>query len=92
MASPQADTMTVEASSSGMSTIQAARQTDASLGITEYVGSHEGFSGTMKYRFTDFIVREVPPLSLPISPRCLVSSAMFLLAVFPQLRVHRADR
>lgn len=67
MSAPAVGVSPEAAAAAGMSAMQAARQTDEQLGITKYVGSHEGFSGTMKYRFTDFIVREVrqPPLQSP---------------------------
>ena len=29
------------------------------VGITEYASTHAGFRGTLKYRYSDFIVREV---------------------------------
>jgi tRNA pseudouridine13 synthase len=39
---------------------QAARITKPMVGITEYANSsHPGFRGTIKYRYSDFIVREV---------------------------------
>ncbi len=31
----------------------------AAVGITEYASTHAGFRGTLKYRYSDFIVREV---------------------------------
>jgi len=67
MSAPAVGVSPEAAAAAGMSAMQAARQTDEQLGITKYVGSHEGFSGTMKYRFTDFIVREVcqPPSQFP---------------------------
>jgi tRNA pseudouridine13 synthase len=41
------------------STIQSARSTEADLAITEYATKNNGFKGTLKYRYSDFIVREV---------------------------------
>ncbi|XP_014225977.1 pseudouridylate synthase 7 homolog [Trichogramma pretiosum] len=35
------------------------RLKEVDLGITEYVGNAEGFNGTMKERFTDFVVHEI---------------------------------
>jgi len=42
-----------------MSAAQAARTTEVMVGITEYASAHKGFRGTLKYRYSDFIVREV---------------------------------
>lgn len=35
------------------------RLKEVDLGITEYVGNAEGFTGTIKERFTDFVVHEI---------------------------------
>ncbi|XP_011504189.1 PREDICTED: pseudouridylate synthase 7 homolog isoform X2 [Ceratosolen solmsi marchali] len=35
------------------------RLKEVDLGITEYVGNTEGFTGTIKERFTDFVVHEI---------------------------------
>ncbi|KAJ8674532.1 hypothetical protein QAD02_005794 [Eretmocerus hayati] len=35
------------------------RLKEADVGITEYVGDHEGFTGTIKERYTDFVVHEI---------------------------------
>ncbi|UYV76363.1 PUS7 [Cordylochernes scorpioides] len=32
---------------------------ESDVGITEYISSHAGFSGILKYRFSDFIVHEI---------------------------------
>lgn len=47
------------ASTAEASAVQIARSTEADLAITEYATKNNGFKGTLKYRYSDFIVREV---------------------------------
>ena len=41
------------------SSAQMSRLAESSIGITEYISETPGIKGSMKYRFSDFIVREV---------------------------------